>query len=208
MTKSILKIVCVLLLFINAINAQSDSTILLSENNQIKGIEPEIFTTIGDVLEADVILELDFAMVYLQIIDTKDNDLYLTASNEDKNYDKLPKISENLVGKTVKASYTKSIEREIVEYRPAILPESVAERGMVLDEKIIVYTIKGTQELVSETPEGWIINFRTKSGAEMIFLADEEVFNGHVPSKFDGVEVKLSFIEYENFNLKNLEIIK
>jgi hypothetical protein len=116
--------------------------------------------------------------------------------------------SENLVGKTVKASYTKSIEREVVEYRPAILPESVAERGMVLDEKIIVYTIKGTQELVSETPEGWIINFRTKSGAEMIFLADEEVFNGHVPSKFDGVEVKLSFIEYENFNLKNLEIIK
>jgi hypothetical protein len=208
MTKLILKIVCVLLLFTNAINAQSDSTIILPEGNQAKGIEPEMFTTIGNVIEADVTMELDFSMIYLQIVDDADNDYYLTASNEDAAFNQLPNISEDLVGKTVKATYTKSIEREVVKYLPAKLPDGVAGRGKEVGDKIIVYTITGTQENATETPEGWTVTFRTQNGALMIFNADEEVFNGHEPSKFDETEVKISFIEYENCNLKGLKIIE
>ena len=208
MTKLILKIVCVLLLFTNVIHAQPDSTTTLSEGNQAKGIEVETFTAIGNVIEADVTLELDFSMVYLQIVDEDENDLYLTASNEDETFNQLPKISEDLVGKTVKATYTKSIEREIVKYFPAELPDGVANRGKEVDEKIIVYTIQGTQQVATETPEGWEITFKTQSGVEMTFMADESVFNGHEAFKFDGKEVKISFIEFENFNLKELEIIE
>jgi|GEM_PF-2538394 hypothetical protein len=208
MTKSILKIVCVLLLFINAINAQPDSTIILAEGNQAKGIEVETFTTLGNVIEVDIMNELDFSMVYLQIIDKEYNDYYLTASNEDAAFSQLPKISENLVGKNVKATYTKSIEREVVKYLPAKLPDGVAGRGKEVEDKIIVYTITGTQETATETPEGWTITFRTPNGAMMNFSADEEIFNGHKPNKFDETEVKISFIEYQDFNLKELEIIE
>lgn len=208
MTKLILKIVCVLLIFTNIINAQTDSTAILQEGNQAKGIEAETFTTVGNVIEADVTMELDFSMIYLQIVDENENDLYLTASNDDESFNQLPRISEDLVGKTVKATYTKSIEREVVKYFPAELPEGVANRGKEVDEKIIVYTIKGTQEVATETPEGWIITFKTQNGVEMTFMADESVLNGHEASKFDGKEVKISFIEIENFNLKDLEIIE
>jgi hypothetical protein len=208
MIKLILKIVCVLLLFINAINAQPDSTKILSEGNQVKGVELEVFTTLGNVVEADITMELDFLMIYLQIVDDAENDYYLTVSNEDAAFNQLPNISEDLVGKTVKATYTKSIEREVVKYLPAKLPDGVAGRGKAVGDKIIVYTITGIQENATETPEGWIITFRTSSGAIMIFNADDEVFNGHKPTKFDETEVKISFIEYENCNLKNLEIIE
>jgi hypothetical protein len=208
MTKLILKIVCVLLLFTNAINAQPDSTTILPEGNQTKGIKAEMFITVGNVIEADVTNELDFSMIYLQIVDEADNDYYLTASNEDAAFNQLPRISEDLVGKTVKATYTKKIEREVVKYLPAKLPDGVAGRGITVGDKIIVYTISGTQEDATETPEGWAITFRTGSGAVMIFHADEEVFNGHEPSKFDETEVKISFIEYENYNLKGLQIIE
>jgi hypothetical protein len=208
MTKLILKIVCVLLLFTNAINAQPDSTTILPEGNQTKGIKAEMFITVGNVIEADVTNELDFSMIYLQIVDEADNDYYLTASNEDAAFNQLPRISEDLVGKTVKATYTKKIEREVVKYLPAKLPDGVAGRGITVGDKIIVYTISGTQEDATETPEGWAITFRTGSGTVMIFHADEEVFNGHEPSKFDETEVKISFIEYENYNLKGLQIIE
>lgn len=208
MTKLILKIVCVLLLFTNAIHAQPDSTTTLSEENQAKGIEVEMFTTIGNVVEADITMELDFSMIYLQIVDENENDFYLTASNDDAAFNQLPTISEDLVGKTVKATYTKSIEREVVKYFPAELPEGIANRGKEVDEKIIVYTITGTQQVATETPEGWEITFKTQNGVEMTFIADESVLNGHEASKFDGKEVKISFIEIENFNLIDLEIIE
>lgn len=207
MMKTILKIVCVLMLVVNIANAQKDNSINLTEDNQTKGIDNNYMTAIGQVIEADMELELDLSMVYLQIIDNNSNDIYLTASSEDDNFDVLPRVSEDLIGKTVKASYAKTVEREVVEYRPAQLPEGVANRGVEVDESITVYTIVGTQKFVTETTEGYEITFETKNGVQMTFLADEMVFNGHSPIDFDGREIKISYIEFENFNLKSLEIL-
>lgn len=207
MMKTILKIVCVLMLVVNIANAQKDNSINLTEDNQTKGIENNYITTIGQVIEADMEQELDLAMIYLQIIDNNSNDLYLTATSDDDSFDVLPRISEDLIGKTVRASYEKSVEREVVEYRPAQLPEGVANRGAEVDPTITVYTIKGTQKFVSETVEGFEITFETQNGVEMIFLADEMVFNGHSPIDFDGKEIKISYIEFEDFNLKSLEVL-
>ncbi|MFK7950083.1 MAG: hypothetical protein AB8G11_21005 [Saprospiraceae bacterium] len=207
MMKTILKIVCVLMLVVNVANAQKDNSINLTKDNQTKGIEDNYMTTIGQVIEAEKELDLDLAMVYLQIIDNNSNDLYLTATSEDETFDKLPRISEDLIGKTVKASYAKSVEREVVEYRPAQLAEGMANRSVEVDPTITVYTIVGTQKFVSETAEGYEITFTTKSGEEMTFLADEMVFNGHSPIDFDEKEIKISYIEFEDFNLKSLEIL-
>lgn len=195
------------MLVVNIANAQKDNSINLSEDNQSKGIDNNYITTIGQVIEADMELELDLATIYLQIIDNNSNDIYLTATNDDENFDVLPRVSEDLIGKTVKASYAKSIEREVVEYRPAELATGVANRSVEVDPTITVYTIVGTQKFVSETVEGLEITFETKNGVEMTFLADEMVFNGHPPINFDGKEVKISYIEFEDFNLKSLEIL-
>lgn len=207
MIKAILKIVCVLVLITNAANAQSDSTIIGSVESQTKGIENNTITSVGEVIEADVTTELDLSTVYLQIIDEKENDIYLTSSNDDAGFNQLPKISDDLVGKTVKATYTKGVEREVVEYRPAELPEGVANRGKEVDPTITVYTIKGTQEFVTQLADGWEISFRTQNGVKMTFLADEMVFNGHSPLSFNDKEIRISYLEFESFNLQELEIV-
>lgn len=207
MIKTILKIVCALMLVVNIANAQKTNAVNLTEDNQAKGVEPTYISTIGQVIEADMELDLDFAMIYLQILDNNSNDLYLTATSDDENFEGLPRISEDLIGKTVKANYEKSIEREVVEYRPAQLPEGVANRGAEVDPTITVYTVAGTQKFVTETVEGYEITFATKNGVEMTFLADEMVFNGHSPIDFDGKEIKISYIEFQDYNLKSLEIL-
>lgn len=208
MIKTILKIVCVLMLVINVANAQKANTTILSEESQTKGVEEIVITAFGQVIEAELMQELDLSMVYLQVIDNDNKDLFLTTSNEDSSFDQLPKISEDLIGKNIKATYTKTIEREVVEYRPAELAEGVANRHVKeVDPSITVYTIKGMQKFVSETPEGYVITFQTKNGVEMTFLADEMVFNGHSPIDFDETEISISYIEYENHNLKSLEIL-
>ena len=208
MMKTILKIVCVLMLVVNIANAQKDNSVNLTKDNQAKGIEDNYISTIGQVIEADVEQDLDFAMLYLQIIDNNSNDIYLTATSDDDNFDVLPRVSEDLIGKTVKAHYAKTVEREVVEYRPAQLPEGMANRGRVnVDPTITVYTIVGTQKFVSESVDGYEITFETENGVEMTFLADEMVFNGHSPIDFDGKEIKVSYIEFEDFNLKSLEIL-
>lgn len=208
MMKTILKIVCVLMLVVNIANAQKDNSVNLTKDNQAKGIEDNYISTIGQVIEADVEQDLDFAMLYLQIIDNNSNDIYLTATSDDDNFDVLPRVSEDLIGKTVKARYAKTVEREVVEYKPAQLPEGMANRGRVnVDPTITVYTIVGTQKFVSESVDGYEITFETENGVEMTFLADEMVFNGHSPIDFDGKEIKVSYIEFEDFNLKSLEIL-
>lgn len=207
MIKAILKIVCVLVLITNAANAQSDSTVIGSVESQTKGIENNTITSVGEVIEADVTTELDLSTVYLQIIDEKENNIYLTSSNDDAGFNQLPKISDDLVGKTVKATYTKGVEREVVEYRPAELPEGVANRGKEVDPTITVYTIKGTQEFVTQLADGWEISFRTQNGVKMTFLADEMVFNGHSPLSFNDKEIRISYLEFESFNLQELEIV-
>lgn len=210
MMKTILKIVCVLMLVVNIANAQKGNSVILTDDNQTKGVETNITAVTGQVIDASLEYELDLAMVYLQIIDNNSNDLYLTTTNNDENFDMLPKVSTELIGKTVKATYTKSIIKEIVEYRPAELPETIANRSPMkveVDPTITVYTISGKQKFASETPEGIEITFETKNGVEMTFLADEMMFNGHSAVVFDGKEVTISYIEFEDFNLKSLEIL-
>ncbi len=207
MIKAILKIVCVLM-FVNTIaNAQTDSSMTLTEADQSKGVEVNTWIAIGEVIEADITHEFELSMVYLEIIDELENDYYFTASNVEQDFEALSNVSEDIIGKMVKATYTKNIVKEIVEYRPAALPEGVANRGKEVDEKIIVYTIKGTQESAIATDEGWEVTFRTENGTIINFLADEMVFNGHTPTNFDGTKINISYIEIENFILKDLEII-
>lgn len=198
MIKAILKIVCVLTIITNAATAQSTDTTIINS----------VETSIGKVETATLTLDRDFAEVYLEIIDNEENYIYLTATNDDDSFDQLPKISNDLVGKKVKATYTKNVIKEVVKYLPSKLPAGVAFKSPDVDPTITVYTIKGTQEFVEETPEGLEITFHTKSGVEMKFLADSTIFNGHSPINYNGKAIEISYLEFENFNLKELEIIE
>lgn len=166
-----------------------------------------LLTVTGKVVEASYVIDNDFNSVFLQILDENNEDFYLTAMSEMANFNEIPPVSEALIGKTVKATFTESAENQIVEYRPAILPDGVANRGEEVDPSITVYTIKGTQESVVEFSESYKVVFRTEKGDTMFFWADSGDFNGHDPNSFNGQGVKISFIQYELLNLRNFEVI-
>lgn len=165
-------------------------------------------TVTGDVIKAEYSLDMDLASVYLQLLSDTKEDVYLSSTNEQQGFDKLPQIDEELIGKKIKATYTENVEREIVEFRPATLPEGIATRGKAVEANMKVYSIEVTQKSVSETTMGFEVTAKTNSGATMVFLADEMVFNGKTPSSFNDQVIKISYIEIEEYQLKSFEVIK
>ena len=191
MKKAIFSVVCFVAFF--AINTQA---------------QEKTKTVVGDVIKAEYSLDMDIASVYLQLLSDTKEDVYLSSTNEQEGFDKLPKIDEDLIGKKIKALYTENVEREIVEFRPATLPEGIATRGKAVEANMKVYSIEVTQESVEETMMGYEVTAKTNSGAKMVFLADEMVFNGKTPSSFNDQVIKISYIEIEEYQLKSFEVIK
>ena len=191
MKKAIFSVVCFVAFF--AINTQA---------------QEKTKTVVGDVIKAEYSLDMDIASVYLQLLSDTKEDVYLSSTNEQEGFDKLPKIDEDLIGKKVKALYTENVEREIVEFRPATLPEGIATRGKAVEANMKVYSIEVTQESVEETMMGYEVTAKTNSGAKMVFLADEMVFNGKTPSSFNDQVIKISYIEIEEYQLESFEVIK
>lgn len=189
MKKAIFSVVCFVALI--AINTQAQTK-----------------TIVGDVIKAEYSLDMDVASVYLQLLSSDKEDVYLSSTNEDEHFDKLPAINESLIGKKIKAIYEETVEREIVEFRPASLPEGVAARGKEVGANMKVYTIDVTQASVKETVMGFEVTAKTSSGTMMVFLADEMVFNGQAPSNFNGKEIKIKYIEIEEYKLESFEVIK
>jgi hypothetical protein len=191
MKKAIFSVVCFVALF--AMNTQA---------------QVETKTVIGDVIKAEYSLDMDLASVYLQLLSSDKKDIYLSSTNEDAGFDKLPAIDESLIGKKIKATYDEMVEREIVEFRPSTLPEGIATRGKAVEANITVYSIEVTQQSVEETSMGWEVTAKTAKGTSMVFLADEMVFNGKAPSTFNDQLIKISYIEIEEYELKSFEVIK
>ncbi len=191
MKKAIFSVVCFVAFF--AINTQA---------------QEKTKTVVGDVIKAEYSLDMDIASVYLQLLSDTKEDVYLSSTNEQEGFDKLPKIDEDLIGKKIKALYTENVEREIVEFRPATLPEGIATRGKAVEANMKVYSIEVTQESVEETMMGYEVTAKTNSGAKMVFLADEMVFNGKTPSSFNDQVIKISYIEIEEYQLESFEVIK
>jgi len=189
MKKAIFSIVCIIALF--AVNVQAQTK-----------------TVVGDVIKAEYSLDMDIASVYLQLLSSDKEDVYLSATNEDEGFDKLPKINKDLIGKKIKATYDETVEREIVEFRPSTLPDGIATRGKAVEANITVYSIEVTQESVTETTLGLEVTAKTNKGATMTFLADEMVFNGKTPSSFNGQEITIKYIEIEEYKLKEFTIVE
>jgi hypothetical protein len=168
-------------------------------------------------LALGTIEETDFANdeIYLQIqtdsgevLDFTTNEQVLLGNVPMSDTFDLAEYLETLQGERAEMRYTKAIFMEIVKYKPAMLSESVAVKGKALDERILVYTIKGIQESATETEEGWEVILRTPNDVKMRFVADESMFNGHNPWDFDGKELNLSYIQVSYYELQSFEIAK